>query len=87
MAFPKDGIVINSKQDWKITFNDDGIKIEAKGNTIIMGEDGVLINGCLVNKEGDVITKKGVNLDTHTHNQGDDSHGDSEVPTDPPNVG
>ncbi len=87
VAFPKDGIVINSKQDWKITFNDDGIKIEAKGNTIIMGEDGVLINGCLVNKEGDVITKKGVNLDTHTHNQGDDSHGDSEVPTDPPNVG
>ncbi len=87
LSFPKGGIVICSKDGWKITFNEDGIKLEAKGNTITMEEDGVKINGALVNKDGDVITKKGVNLDTHTHNQGNDSHGDSEVPTDEPNVG
>jgi hypothetical protein len=87
LSFPKGGIVICNKDGWKITFNEDGIEIEAKGNTITMGEDGVTINGCLVNKNGDVITKKGVNLDTHTHNQGNDSNGDTEVPTDEPNVG
>lgn len=103
LTFKGDGIVIRSKQNWTITFNDDGIKIDAKnwritfsnggikiearGNTITMEDNGVEINGALINKDGNLITKKGVNVDDHTHNQGNDSHGDAEVPTNPPNVG
>lgn len=51
------------------TLKDDG-EIEANGARITTG--------------GDVITASGVSLDNHPHNQGNDSDGDSEVPTDPP---
>jgi hypothetical protein len=87
VTFTKTGVIVHDKNGWQITTNEDGIKLEAKGNTITMEEDGVKINGALINKDGDLVTKKGVNVDTHTHNQGHDSHGDSEVPTDEPNVG
>jgi len=61
--------------------------VDAFGNTIIGTSNGVEINGALIDQNGDVITKKGVDLDNHTHNQGVDSHGDTEQPTDPPNTG
>jgi len=87
VTFLKDGMIVKDKNDNTITMKPDFVKIEAKGNTITMDNEGVHINGALINKDGDLITKKGVNVDTHTHNQGQDSHGDDEVPTDPPNVG
>jgi hypothetical protein len=40
---------------------------DAYGNTMVGTQNGVLINGCLINKSGDVITKNGKNLDTHIH--------------------
>jgi hypothetical protein len=64
---PADGLQWFDEHGWKITSNADGIKLEAKGNTIIMGDSGVLINGALINKSGDVITAAGHDLDTHTH--------------------
>lgn len=67
VTFTSTGVIVRDKNNWKITTNADGIKLEAKGNTIIMGESGVLINGCLINKSGNVITKNHVNLDEHLH--------------------
>lgn len=40
---------------------------DAYGNTIVGTSGGVMINGALINQSGDVITKDGVNLDTHVH--------------------
>jgi hypothetical protein len=37
------------------------------GNTIIGTQNGVLINGCLINRQGDVITKHGTDLDNHVN--------------------
>lgn len=45
-----------------------GFKIaDSFGNTIQGTANGVLINGALINKQGDVITKAGHDLDTHVH--------------------
>ncbi len=51
---------------------------DAYGNTIVGGSNGVTINGCLINQSGDVITKKGTDLDTHVHSgitKGNDNTG------------
>jgi hypothetical protein len=40
---------------------------DAYGNTIVGGQNGVTINGCLINQSGDVITKAGHDLDKHLH--------------------
>lgn len=63
------GIALGQSQiEQYIAFTKNGIDHHDKnGNTFIMGPTGVLINGCLINKDGDVITKHGTNLDTHTH--------------------
>lgn len=58
---------------------------------------GFTINGTVIDSAGDIqtangarstaggfITNSGVSLDDHTHNQGNDSDGNSQVPTDPP---
>lgn len=52
---------------------------------ITLGPDGEIeANGARITVSGDVVTASGVSLDNHPHNQGDDSAGNSEVPTDPP---
>lgn len=42
------------------------------------------INGARITVAGDVVTAGGVSLDSHPHEQGNDSGGDAQVPTDPP---
>lgn len=37
------------------------------GNTMVGTAQGVLINGCLIKLNGDVVTKHGTDLDTHVH--------------------
>lgn len=45
-----------------------GFHIQDKnGNTIVGGPGGVTINGCLITPAGDVVTKKGTDLDNHVH--------------------
>ena len=52
------------------------------GNGIVTASNGITINGIL-------FPIGGISFDikTHTHDQGDDSHGDTEVPTNAPNGG
>lgn len=40
---------------------------DAFGNTMIGTADGVTINGVLITLAGDVVTKKGTDVDTHVH--------------------
>jgi hypothetical protein len=40
---------------------------DAYGNTLIGTAAGVLINGCLINQMGDVVTKHGTSLDHHVN--------------------
>lgn len=44
-----------------------------------------IMNGGITNTGGNIVSD-GVGLETHTHEQGVDSDGDSEVTTDPPNA-
>lgn len=46
----------------------------------------VEINGARITPGGDVISATGVSLNNHTHTQGNDSGGSTEVPTNPPTV-
>lgn len=63
------------------TFTADGIEIHDKNdNVIVMGPDGVKINGALINKEGDVLTKRGVSLDHHIHDGVQPGGGDTTEP-------
>lgn len=51
-----------------VAFTGTGITIVDKnGNVITTGTGGVTINGALITPGGDVITKKGTDLDTHIH--------------------
>lgn len=67
--------------------------LKRDGTAIIQNSAGVFtlqpdgefnINGARITTGGDVITASGVSLDNHPHNQGSDSGGDSEQPTDAP---
>lgn len=40
---------------------------DAYGNTMIGTQNGVVINGCLIKQNGDVVTKHGTSLDTHVN--------------------
>jgi hypothetical protein len=65
--------------------NTSDLEISNDNGHIILQADGeVNINGARITTDGDVITASGVSLKNHPHDQGADSHGDSEVPTDPP---
>lgn len=63
------GIALGQSQvEQYVAFTKDGIKLADKNtNTIVMGSTGVLINGCLIDKNGDVITKHGTSLDHHVN--------------------
>lgn len=67
VAFTPTGVIIHDKNGWQITTNADGVRIVAKGNTIVMGDSGVLINGALISKTGDVTTAHGTSLDQHVN--------------------
>ena len=66
------GFLNNSPQQY-IQFTETGINIKTLGD--------VNINGMVIKKDGTIVTKDGVILDTHKHSQGSDSHGDSEQDT------
>lgn len=76
-------------QYWK--FNADGMSAQdMNGNTIVMNAAGIRINGVLIDRSGNVSTageitaKSSHTVSQHTHTQGDDSNGDTEVATDKP---
>ena len=62
----------------RITVNSLSIDITSPGN--------VNVNNCDVIVTGGDVIADGISLKNHTHNQGSDGGGDSEVPTDPPNA-
>lgn len=66
------GFLNNTPQQY-IQFTDIGINIKTIGD--------VNINGMVIRKDGTIVTKDGVILDTHIHSQGSDSHGDTEQDT------
>ena len=54
-------------EQW-FTITATGIEIHDKnGNSIIMGPAGVFINGALIDRNGDVITKHGTSVDHHVN--------------------
>ncbi len=70
--------------------NPTGIDIvDANGNSIVMSAAGIAITDCngnslLMKGSASELNLNGHTLTQHTHTQGDDSHGDTEVPTDKP---
>jgi hypothetical protein len=63
----------------------------AGGQVTINAPNGITINAPFVNVSGAIVGGYGgadqVGLQTHTHTQGSDSHGDSEKPTNAPTAG
>ena len=66
------GFLNNTPQQY-IQFTDTGINIKTIGD--------VNINGMVIKKDGTIVMKNGVVVDTHIHSQGSDSHGDTEQDT------
>lgn len=60
--------------------------INAGGHITLKPSGEVDINGARITPAGDVISATGVSLNSHTHTQGNDSGGSTEVPTSPPTV-
>lgn len=69
------GFLNNTPQQY-IQFTDTGINIKTIGD--------VNINGMVIKKDGTIVMKNGVVVDTHIHSQGSDSHGDKEQDTGEP---
>lgn len=62
------GVCLADAPEQYVRFTADGMELGDKhGNKMTSGPTGWTINGLLINKDGDIITKKGVNLDTHVH--------------------
>ena len=85
------GGVLNGTPNQYIYYTPTGIVIEDKnGNVISMQPGSIAITGN-VTVTGSIIAGFGgadsVGVQTHTHNQPNDSHGDTEYATDAPNVG
>jgi len=58
------------------------------GGSIVLQSDGVCnINGLIISVGGNAISSSDISLSTHTHNQGRDSDGNTQVPTNAPNAG
>jgi len=96
------GVVTTDKFGNKITTSSEGMKLEDCNGNIMNLKPGMIeatttsfkINGALDVSGGAVFGGTvegngpgGVGLTTHTHTQGNDSHGDTEVPTNPPTPG
>lgn len=68
--------------------NDGSCVVTNGAGTLLLQPDGEFnINGARITTSGDVITAAGVSLDNHTHTQGADSGGNSQVATNPPTPG
>lgn len=95
---PSTGLVVNEvwlKSDGSVFISNANGSFELKPTGAIKGlnaagffelESGgdFVANGAKMLTDGDVITSEGVSLRSHTHAQGDDSNGDSEVETEAP---
>lgn len=99
--FKPDGLLIVDKNGNTISMRPTGVVIIACGNTFVMDvNDGITMtptNGIVkvvgsIEATGEITGNSNsaltsVGLTTHTHSQGNDSHGDTEAPTNPPTVG
>jgi len=86
------GLCLADKPEQYISFTKDGITIKDKnGNKIIMSKDGIDCTSKRLTNTQEIIRGYGgddyVTLGKHTHNQDNDSHNDTEKPTNPPNAG
>jgi hypothetical protein len=90
---------VRSKQNWLQNVSTDSVQIRSDdGKTVIDIANGkITITATTVKINGELqVTGKvtagfgtgdSVTVQQHTHNQANDSHGDSEQPTNPPNAG
>jgi hypothetical protein len=86
------GGLLNAAPEQYVAFTEAGITIADKnGNVITLGPDGIDITAARLTNSGAVIAGFGgadqVTVQDHVHAQGNDTHGDGEVPTDPPTAG
>jgi hypothetical protein len=94
-----DGVKVADKNGNTVLMHDEGITLtDAQGSTVKMDGEGITLTPAVgkVKVVGDMqvtgqltgSTDSGaVGLATHTHQQPNDSHGDTEEPTDPPTPG
>lgn len=85
------GGILNGEPTQYVQFASTGINITDKnGNTIVMVSSGIEINGVLFDRSQNITLVEeitnvaGHTLTQHTHTQGNDSHGDTEVATNKP---
>ena len=76
--------------DMLVLYGVKGVVLRDQGKrvTLTLTGSGIAIDlggGTMTATNGDIIAD-GVSLKKHTHNQGNDSRGDGEVPTNPPNL-
>lgn len=83
------------KQDGSITLSNDNGSFTLNANGSMRGESGgaffelenggdFIANDARMTSDGDVVTSDGISLRQHVHTQGNDSAGDTQVPTNPP---
>lgn len=80
--------------DVEIKFKGMSFRLEGGGEAVLDNSEGASfkmktdgsfdINGAIITPSGDVISSTGKSLSLHTHNQPNDSHGDTQSPTLPP---
>jgi len=92
IAATADGIEIVDRHGNKITMGADGIKfLDRFGHKLDMVSAGVDVTAPRLTNTGEIVrgfnTGDSVTLGQHTHNQGNDSAGDVEMPTNAPNAG
>ena len=82
IRYTDDGMEIHDKNNNIFVLGPNGISITDKyDNTIVTSEEGVRINGALINKEGDVISKpRGISLENHIHDGVEPGPGDTTRP-------
>lgn len=83
----KDGTAVLNNANGAYTLNPDGSAVVTTpdgDNTFATDGSFTSSTGARITSDGDFVTASGVSLDNHPHNQGNDSGGNSEQPTNPP---
>ena len=78
----RDGKVKIALDDGEIRIKNNDVSLVIDGSKVTgVAPGGFDLNGARITDGGDVITKSGVSLDKHPHNQPNDSGGNAEQPT------
>ena len=81
-----DGTIVNTVGDLSLTMAPDKTTTLTNGKGVfkMLANGDFDINGVIITAAGVITSAAGVNLDTHTHAQGNDSHGDTQQETEAP---